>query len=102
MTKVNSTQNQIIRLSSKHLFCLPKSWLHHLIDFNAIINEKSFGTNYSPSSCICEKFHKLKYQEQELSLSISIENLNCLVSFFELMEGYSFCFEDIDFSNLAI
>jgi hypothetical protein len=100
--QINSTQNQIFKLSSKQLICFPKSWLNHLIDFNLIINENLIGINYSLFSCVCEKLLQLDYQENELALSISNESLNCFFSFFEIMKGFSFSFENIPLSSFKL
>jgi hypothetical protein len=98
--KVHSNENQIFKLSSKQLICFPKSWLNHLIDFDIVVNNTKISINFSLFSCIYDKFQELDYQESELSISITNESLNCFVSFFDIMKGYSFCFENIDFSNL--
>jgi hypothetical protein len=98
--KVNSNQSKQFKFSSKQLICFPKSWLNHLIDFNLIINNIKFGINFSLFSCVCDKFQKLNLQENQLQFSISKESFDCFHSFFDIMKGYSFCFENIDFSKL--
>jgi hypothetical protein len=62
--KVNSGQSQIFKLSSKHIFCFPKSWLIHLTDFYLTINENVIGINYSLFSCVCEKLQKFHQREK--------------------------------------
>jgi hypothetical protein len=99
MLKVNSNQTHIFKLSSKHLFCLPKAWLNHLIDFTLIINESRVGINSSLFSCVCDKFCELNRIGKELAISISDEYLNRFISFFDLMKGYSFSFEDVKFPS---
>jgi hypothetical protein len=98
--KVNSNQPQKFILSSKQSFCLSKSLLNHLIDFDLIINDIKIEINFSLFSFVCDKFQELPHQENQLTISISNVNLNCFLSFFDLMKGYSFYFENSDFPNL--
>jgi hypothetical protein len=47
--KVNSTQYQIFKLSSKHLICFSKSFLDHLMNFRdipVIIEDNAQGGKY--------------------------------------------------------
>jgi hypothetical protein len=98
--KIKSTQTQIFKLSSKHLFCFSKSWLNLLFDFDLIINENKIGINYSLFSCISETLNQLNNQTNELTRYISDEAVNCFHSFLDIMERYSFNYETIDFSML--
>jgi hypothetical protein len=74
--------------------------LDHLIDFFFIINGNKIGVNYSLFSFLCERLPKFNYQQKKLIISISAEHLNCFISFFDILKGYSFCFEDSHFSSL--
>jgi hypothetical protein len=71
-----------------------------LIDFDFIISDTKFRINFSLFSCIFGKFQHLNPQENQLKLSISKESFDCFHSFFDIMKGDSFCFENIDFSGL--
>jgi hypothetical protein len=98
--KVNPDQAQTFKLSSKHLICFPKSWLARLVDFDLIINQKKIGINFSLFSCICDKLKDLNHQEKQLPSYIAYEYLNSFLSFFDLMDGYSFNFKNTDLGNL--
>jgi hypothetical protein len=50
--KVNSTQPQKFKLSSKMLICLPKYWLDSLNDLEFVIHKKTFKINSSLFSCV--------------------------------------------------
>jgi hypothetical protein len=100
--KVIQNQTQIFKLSSKQFLCYPKSWLNHLIDFRLLIYGIPIGINYSLFSCVCDKLHQLNLQKKEYSLSISNECLNCFISFFDLLKGFSFISEHFDFSSLKL
>jgi hypothetical protein len=46
------------------------------------------------------KFRELAHQENQISLSISNESFSCFLSFFEMMKGYSFPFDNFDSPKL--
>jgi hypothetical protein len=97
---VNSNQQQKFKFSSKQLLCYPKSWLNHLADFNLIINNILFKIDFSLFSCVCDKFQQLVHLDNRVEFSISNEYFVCFQSFFDIMKGYSFCFENTDFPKL--
>jgi hypothetical protein len=100
--RVTPTQTQIFKISTKQLIYLPRSWLNRLNDFNLIINGNSIKISYSLFSCVCEKFQQLNQQENKLVISVPNEAENNFISFFNIMKGYSFCFENIDFSQMKV
>jgi hypothetical protein len=100
--KVCSTQTQQFKLSSKIFFCYPISLFHHLTDFQLIINDQIININYSLFSCVCENFQELHSQGNELSISVSEDYLNCFFSFFDIMKGYSFSYDNIIFFHLKV
>jgi hypothetical protein len=98
--KVCPSQPQIFSLQPKIFLCYPKSWLNKLADFDLKINNHQVLISYPLFSCICDKFTQSLHQEHSLSISIPNEYLNCFISFFDLMKGFSFNFDNYNYSNL--
>jgi hypothetical protein len=90
--KVTKDQIQDFKLTTKIFMCYPKFWLNHLMDFTLNINNHPISINFSLFSCFCGKLQELDHEEKQLALSVSNEDLDCFLSFFDLMKGYSFDF----------
>jgi hypothetical protein len=66
-----------------------------------IVNDKSFGINFSLFCCVSDKFQEINHQEQELRLTIPDEYLPCLISFLDIFQGLPFYFENYSLESLS-
>jgi hypothetical protein len=98
--KVTPNQYQDFGLTTKMFMYYSRSGLNHLFDFDLKINDHQISIDSSLFSCLCDKFQEINHQEDKLTVSVPNEYLNCFLSFFDIMKGYSLSSNNFGFSNL--
>jgi hypothetical protein len=97
--KVSSKNNRKFKLSSESISLLSSNQRNKLNDFNLIINEQTFPTNFELLCCASEFFIQKKVLEDQFIFFLPVRHFECFLQFLNIFHDEPFNFEEESFSS---
>lgn len=97
--KVLLNQNQIFKLTSKHLRYILQNQKFKLTDFNLIVNDKLFSINFELFCCASNKLVQTDFHSSDFVCQIPEYHFECFRKFIDLFIGYPASTQDSSFCS---